>query len=64
MKTHLMERHPELRDYVDVWHNHGRAADVARKHYDRATYATAKRQVAAAIDAILAELEAAPECGR
>jgi integrase len=56
-KTLLIERNPELnRDWIDVWHNHGRAADVARKHYDRAEYTKAKMAVAEAIDTLMRDL--------
>ena len=57
MKTHLLERRPDLRDALDIWHNHGRTADVARRHYDRATYAAAKVEVAREIDAFVEEVE-------
>lgn len=57
-KTLLIERNPNLnRDWIDVWHNHGRASDVARKHYDRAEYTDVKRAVAAAIDEILGKIQ-------
>jgi integrase len=60
MKTFLIERNPDLnRDWIDVWHNHGREADVARKHYDWAQYISAKKAVAAAIDDLLFEIDAA-----
>ncbi|MCA8890130.1 MAG: tyrosine-type recombinase/integrase [Parvularculaceae bacterium] len=55
MKSHLLDSDADLREeWVDIWHNHGRNADVARKHYDRAEYTRAKRRVADAIDGILA----------
>ena len=38
---------------VDIWHNHGRNADVARRNYDRAQYEHAKQRVMAAIDGIV-----------
>ncbi|MFC6656502.1 hypothetical protein ACFQEX_13950 [Roseibium salinum] len=58
IKTLLIDRNPNLnRDWIDVWHNHGRAADVARKHYDRAEYLTVKRAVAEAIDDLLSDVE-------
>jgi len=57
-KTLLIERNPSLnRDWIDVWHNHGRAADVARKHYDRAEYVAVKQAVASAIDDLLIAVE-------
>ncbi|MBG6211589.1 hypothetical protein IWQ49_006277 [Labrenzia sp. EL_126] len=34
MKTMLIEDKNINADWVDIWHNHGRGADVARKHYD------------------------------
>ena len=40
--------------WLDVWHNHGQTASVARKHYIRAEYADLKRDVAEAIDSWLA----------
>ncbi len=58
MKTHLIERGVDER-WLDVWHNHGQNADVARKHYIRAEYADVKRNVAAAIDSFV-EQEIAP----
>ncbi|WP_298981628.1 integrase family protein [uncultured Roseibium sp.] len=57
-KTLLTDRNPDLnRDWIDVWHNHGRAADVARKHYDRAEYLEVKRSVAEAIDNLMTDVE-------
>lgn len=38
---------------VDIWHNHGRNADVARRNYDRAQYEHAKGRVRCAIDLII-----------
>lgn len=38
---------------VDIWHNHGRNADVARRNYDRAQYEHAKGRVRDAIDEII-----------
>lgn len=38
---------------VDIWHNHGRNADVARRNYDRAQYEHAKGRVRDAIDALI-----------
>jgi len=55
MKSHLLDSDADLREeWVDIWHNHGRNADVARRHYDRAEYTRAKQKVADAIDGILA----------
>lgn len=57
MKTQLIDHYPELnRDWIDVWHNHGQASDVARKHYDRSKYEKAKRAVADAIDDLVRNL--------
>lgn len=54
MKSHLLDSEDDLREeWVDIWHNHGRHADVARKHYDRAEYTRAKQRVADAIDKIV-----------
>lgn len=53
MKTHLVERGVDER-WLDVWHNHGQNADVARKHYIRAEYAEVKGKVASAVDAFIA----------
>ena len=56
-KTLLIERNPTLnRDWIDVWHNHGRASDVARKHYDRAEYVSVKKTVADAIDDLIKDI--------
>ncbi len=41
---------------VDIWHNHGRNADVARRNYDRAQYEHAKGRVCEAIDQLIDEL--------
>lgn len=41
---------------VDIWHNHGRNADVARRNYDRAQYEHAKGRVRCAIDLIIEKL--------
>jgi integrase len=57
MKSHLLDSDADLREeWVDIWHNHGRHADVARKHYDRAEYTRAKQKVADAIDKIVEEI--------
>ena len=63
MKTHLNEAHPDLAALgaTDIWHNHGRTATVARRHYDRAEYVEVKLKVAAAIDAMLSNLTPADE---
>lgn len=39
---------------VDIWHNHGKNADVARRNYDRAQYEHAKGRARDAIDEIVA----------
>ncbi|WP_273185292.1 tyrosine-type recombinase/integrase [Hyphomonas adhaerens] len=49
MKTHLIDAGVDER-WLDIWHNHGQTASVARKHYIRAEYADLKRDVAEAID--------------
>ncbi len=49
MKTHLVDTGVDER-WLDIWHNHGQTASVARKHYIRAEYADLKREVAEAID--------------
>ncbi|MBJ3776419.1 tyrosine-type recombinase/integrase [Acuticoccus mangrovi] len=58
MKTHLNDRHPDLRAIgaVDMWHNHGLTAGVSGRHYDRATYTDPKLAVATAIDGLLDNL--------
>jgi integrase len=38
---------------VDIWHNHGRNADVARRNYDRSQYEHAKGRVRDAIDELV-----------
>lgn len=59
MKSHLLDADDDLREeWVDIWHNHGRHADVARKHYDRAEYTRAKQRVANAIDKIVDNIRA------
>lgn len=57
MKTMLIEEKNIDPAWVDIWHNHGRGSDVARKHYDWAEYASAKRAVANAIDEIIDEVK-------
>lgn len=57
MKTMLIEDKNVNPDWVDIWHNHGRGADVARKHYDWAEYTAAKQVVAKAIDEIIDEVQ-------
>nr|WP_306253335.1 tyrosine-type recombinase/integrase [Parvularcula sp. IMCC14364] len=54
MKSHLLDHEDDLREeWIDIWHNHGQNASVARKHYDRAEYRRVKSKVAAAVDDIL-----------
>lgn len=57
IKTLLIENHNINRDWIDIWHNHGRGADVGRKHYDWAEYTAAKKAIASAIDQIVADLD-------
>lgn len=40
---------------VDIWHNHGKNADVARRNYDRAQYEHAKDRVSKAIDELIGD---------
>lgn len=40
---------------VDIWHNHGKNADVARRNYDRAQYEHAKGRVCVEIDKLIGE---------
>lgn len=54
-KTHLLERELATEGAVDIWMNHGRNADVARRHYDFAERRALKLRVAAAVDALLGE---------
>ena len=60
MKNLLLDRDAPQTE-VDIWHNHGRNADVARRNYDRAQYEHAKVRVRDAIDGLLNELGAAPK---
>ncbi|MEM6625092.1 MAG: integrase family protein [Pseudomonadota bacterium] len=54
MKSHLLDSNDDLQEaWLDIWHNHGRNATVARKHYDRAEYRRVKKRVADAIDRLL-----------
>ncbi len=57
MKNLLLDRDAPQTE-VDIWHNHGRNADVARRNYDRAEYEHAKARVRDAIDGLLDDLEA------
>ena len=58
MKNLLLDRDTPQNE-VDIWHNHGRNADVARRNYDRAEYEHAKGRVRDAIDALLDDVSAA-----
>ena len=52
-KSHLLDLElVEERD-IDIWHDHGRQNDIARKHYDWAELKAPKLRVAAAIDTFL-----------
>lgn len=54
LKSHLLDSEDDLRqEWIDIWHNHGRNADVARKHYDRAEHKRAKQKVVESIDRII-----------
>jgi integrase len=55
MKSHLIDAGIDER-WLDIWHNHGQTAGVARKHYIRAEYADLKRDVARALDAWLVKV--------
>lgn len=60
MKSHLLDSESDLREeWVNIWRNNWRNADVARKHYDRAEFTRAKQKFADAIDQILAAIVAA-----
>ena len=59
MKNLLLDRDAPQAE-VDIWHNHGRNADVARRNYDRAQYEHAKVRVRDAIDVLLNEMETVP----
>ncbi|MEO0697733.1 MAG: site-specific integrase [Pseudomonadota bacterium] len=52
MKTHLADAGVDER-WLDIWHNHGQTAGVARRHYIRAEYEDLKRDVAEQLDAFL-----------
>lgn len=57
LKSHLLDSDDDLREeWVDIWHNHGRNADVARKHYDRAEYRRVKQKVADATDRVVEKI--------
>ena len=52
-KTYLLESGFVREREIDLWHNHGRHADVARKFGDWAEYRDVKLRVAQAIDTFL-----------
>lgn len=52
LKTHLVERGVDER-WLEIWHNHGLTAGVARRHYTRAEYTELKLNTATEIDAFL-----------
>ena len=52
-KTHLLDGEFVEEREIDIWHNHGQNADVARKHYTWAEYKTVKLRVAGKIDEFL-----------
>ena len=53
MKTHFLDDEYVEEREIDIWHNHGQNADVARKHYSWAEYKNLKMRVASRIDAFL-----------
>ena len=55
-KTHLLDGEYVEEREIDIWHNHGQNADVARKHYTWAEYKTLKLRVAAKIDEFLNDI--------
>lgn len=55
-KTHLLDREYVDEREIDIWHNHGQKADVARKHYTWAEYINLKQRVAGQIDRFLSEV--------
>ncbi|MEM0986457.1 MAG: integrase family protein [Pseudomonadota bacterium] len=52
LKTNLVERGTDER-WLEIWHNHGQTAGVARRHYARAEHQELKRNTAREIDAFL-----------
>lgn len=52
LKTHLVERGADER-WLEIWHNHGQAAGVARRHYTRAEHTDLKLNTAREIDGFL-----------
>ena len=55
-KTLLLDRGiPQ--EPLDIWHDHGRNADVARRHYDRSRRWGEKEQVMEGIEALMAEIK-------
>ncbi|NBC21042.1 MAG: integrase arm-type DNA-binding domain-containing protein [Alphaproteobacteria bacterium] len=55
LKTHLVERGADER-WLEIWHNHGLTAGVARRHYIRAEYSELKLKAAREIDSFLTEI--------
>lgn len=55
MKTHLIDRQVDER-WLEIWHNHGQTAGVARKHYTRVEHQDVKVATAEAIDAFLEDV--------
>jgi len=56
MKTHLLDREFVEEREIEIWHNHGQNADIARKHYSWAEYRQLKQRVACQIDAFLDQI--------
>ena len=54
VKNQLLDRDVPQNE-VDIWHNHGRNADVARRNYDRAQYEYAKARVRDETDKLIDE---------
>jgi len=55
MKTHLIDHQVDER-WLEIWHNHGQTAGVARKHYTRSEHHDVKVKTAAEIDAFLRDV--------
>lgn len=55
LKTHLIDRQVDER-WLEIWHNHGQTAGVARKHYTRAEHHDVKVETAAEIDRFLRDV--------
>lgn len=56
MKTHGLERELFKERDIDIWHNHGQNADVARKHYDWAEHRAVKLRLAEDIERLLTDI--------